>query len=142
MNVSRRSFLRGALTVGALSVLPAIPAFAERIPTLWGDGIHDDTQALQAFLDGKPVRVDGAFIAVRSGDGVRLSGGRFLVSDTIFVGDGRPSCVMTECLFWKSAAMNRDAPVMSLSRWNGHIANNVIEGRLHLSVGDLSRLDA
>lgn len=46
---------------------------------LWGDGIHDDTRAMQAFLDGKPV--------VRADNGQRLSryltGGTYMVTNTL-----------------------------------------------------------
>lgn len=71
MDLSRRSFLR----IGAAGLLVAT---VERVrvdaPLLVGDGIHDDTEALQAFIDNKP------FTLVRQSllahDGV-MSGGKF-----------------------------------------------------------------
>lgn len=50
MRTSRRGFLIGAVaTVAALAGgLSWIPA---RKPTLYGDGVHDDTEAIQWMLD-------------------------------------------------------------------------------------------
>lgn len=79
LDISRRSFLRGALVVSAASVLPVLPAFAEDIPTLYGDGVHDDTLALNALLNREKVRVDGEIVQVTD-NFVQLRGGTYAVS--------------------------------------------------------------
>lgn len=53
--MQRRTFL-GALAglIAAPAVVKAagiMPVSVERIPRLWGDGIHDDTEALQWLID-------------------------------------------------------------------------------------------
>lgn len=54
IDLSRRGFLRGLAALAATSsIVP--PAVALRPPPdplkIWGDGIHDDTAALQALID-------------------------------------------------------------------------------------------
>jgi hypothetical protein len=61
---------------------------------LWGDGIHDDTAALQAWLDGKPV-VDIFGLPV----GGVLSGGRYRVSKTVYIGPHQPDRLITGNIF-------------------------------------------
>ena len=60
--MKRGQFLRG---MAALVVTPvAALKIVERLlyPTLYGDGLHDETAALQAFFDGDPVWVDGELV--------------------------------------------------------------------------------
>jgi hypothetical protein len=58
---------------------------AQEALRLWGDGIHDDTAALQAWLDGRPViRGDGSMV------GRVLSGGSYRVSETIYMREDQP----------------------------------------------------
>lgn len=58
MNINRRWFLGGSLAlVGALSV-PASQFTTSQLPILWGDGIHDDADALNAIGAGNPFIVE------------------------------------------------------------------------------------
>lgn len=87
MDVSRRSFLGGALTVAAASLVP-VAAFTDPVPVLWGDGEHDDAPALQALIDGKPFEVAGSgFIARGFGDSYELKGGKFLLGQGLHFRD-------------------------------------------------------
>lgn len=66
--MNRRTFLRraslvaaGAIAVDQLDLVERIgwvrktfPAWG-RVPTLWGDGVHDDADTLLAFFAGRPV---------------------------------------------------------------------------------------
>lgn len=61
-DLTRRSFLRGALTVAAVSIAP-VQAWTPNLPRIVGDGIHDDTLGLQAAFDGKPFLSDGVVVA-------------------------------------------------------------------------------
>lgn len=58
--IDRRSLLRGLMAAPAViaagSLMPIRSIERLLMPTLWGDGIHDDTDALQAALSGKPFR--------------------------------------------------------------------------------------
>ena len=73
---TRRSFF-GVL--GALCALPILGQVVSqpqaRRPVLYGDGVHDDTVALQAWFDGKPV------FWANSGErvGTHLTGEKFRV---------------------------------------------------------------
>ena len=51
--MNRRGFLKTAALASAALALPALPAFAreEAPPVLWGDGVHDDTEAFQWYVD-------------------------------------------------------------------------------------------
>ncbi len=90
MRPTRRGFL------GALLAASAAPAIVKAeslmkiwVPprlTLWGDGLHDDTAALQALLDGNPVRAMFNGVAeVTPGGVVVLSRGVFKTSAPLVV---------------------------------------------------------
>lgn len=84
MNPSRRSFLGGILAVGAAStVVTPAALLARSVPMLWGDGIHDDTAALNALLSGGEFEVSREGLALRKAGMILLQKGNFLVSDTI-----------------------------------------------------------
>src|SRR5687768_14897749 len=70
IEVTRRSFLRGAL---AISVVPLLPSLAF-VPTIYGDGVRDDAPGLQALIDGKPFNVEGEGFTALEG---WISGGNF-----------------------------------------------------------------
>lgn len=58
--MNRRNFLRGCLAVTALAILPVPELHA--YPVLYGDGVHDDTEAVQAIMDLKPFVVEGRLL--------------------------------------------------------------------------------
>ncbi|MCZ3377440.1 twin-arginine translocation signal domain-containing protein [Rhizobium sp. AG207R] len=70
METTRRSFLRGLLTITAAAVvLDGLP-LGQKVasaPVLYADGIHDDSDALEAMFDGRPFRVDGANVIAHDG---------------------------------------------------------------------------
>lgn len=94
IDTTRRSFLRGA--VAAVAVSPV--AFAKPLPVLVGDGIHDDTAALQAFVDGE------SFIAVtpEMASGLVLQNGRFRITAPIRLGPKASG------LLWRSTEVSRE----------------------------------
>lgn len=81
MDMNRRQLFRfGAAAVLTAAVAPVASALSA--PTLWGDGEHDDTEALQAAIDGKPVKIAGETIMIREGEFV---GGIYAISRPIIV---------------------------------------------------------
>ena len=81
--LSRRSFLGGILAAATL-VRPT-SVLARPVPMLWGDGLHDDTEALNALLSGGEFEVSREGLALRRAGMILLDKGHFLVSDTIGV---------------------------------------------------------
>lgn len=79
--MNRRFFLKGALAVTALAILPAPDLHA--YPTLYGDGVHDDTEALQALLDLKPYVCEGSLIKGQTE--AHISAGKYKTSKTLLV---------------------------------------------------------
>lgn len=84
--LGRRGFL--AAMFGAGAVLVAQPKLlVSRIPILWGDGIHDDTEGLEALFAGRPVKVmSGETFA--PGAAPHLTGGSYRVTAPLELGNG------------------------------------------------------
>lgn len=95
-DLSRRSFLRGAMTVAAATIVSVALADAG-IPRIVGDGIHDDTLGLQAALDGKPFIADDFVFS--SADGVVIENGHFAISDTLHIGRTGTRATIRHCVF-------------------------------------------
>src|SRR5690242_8948130 len=96
-SISRRTFFGGAIALAAASALP-LSAFAEPVPLICGDGVHDDTAGLQALLDGKPFRVaSGAPNVVyrNTGGDVYITGGTYRITEALFVRDR--TAFITDC---------------------------------------------
>lgn len=77
--MNRRAFLFGTSALVAAAVIPA-PVMALVEPHLYGDGIHDDTVALQAFIDREFARV------ASDGGTVFIPHGTYLISGTMRLG--------------------------------------------------------
>ena len=88
--MNRRSFLKIAGAAGLLTVTPIsiASALATKVPIIYGDGIHDDTEGLQAAVSGKDFVCESDIVWV-SGDTVKIYAGNFLISDTITISDTR-----------------------------------------------------
>jgi hypothetical protein len=89
----RRSFLKGILTLGVISAVP-MSRLIVPVPTIWGDGIHDDAPGLNALLRGDRfiVEADG----VIAEDGV-IQGGTFLIRAPLVI--NRFDVFLTKCRF-------------------------------------------
>lgn len=80
MEMKRRDFLFGA---GAVAFAAACPVNIRQVPFLWGDGEHDDTEAMNAFFRGERIETSaGVFCEQRW-----LIGGKFILSDSIILSD-------------------------------------------------------
>jgi len=80
--MSRRAFVGTTVAVAAAAALP-LQSLRAAVP-LYGDGVHDDTDALQALFDGHPVRPMQAGMVARNENGtVRLLNGSFQMREPI-----------------------------------------------------------
>jgi hypothetical protein len=84
--MNRRAFIRNICTVAAtrplLSIAGPVVALLPLRTVLYGDGVHDDTGALQAWFDGGDV-VDQAGAPI----GRVLRHGRYLLTNTVTITD-------------------------------------------------------
>ncbi|MBR9807460.1 MAG: hypothetical protein GYB49_09585 [Alphaproteobacteria bacterium] len=64
---------------GPFVVATPIPDYTGPAPILYADGVHDDTEALQAFLSGEPFRIAGGYEGVLHHQ-IYVSQGEFLLS--------------------------------------------------------------
>ncbi len=54
--MDKRDFSKGLILSLLVPLVPIKAKTKPDIPILYGDGVHDDTKALQAWIDGKPVK--------------------------------------------------------------------------------------
>ncbi len=90
--IERKEFLRwSGLGLGALAL--GMPKKETYI--LWGDGIHDDTEAFQAWVNGEEVYWEG------SGEMVEeiLMDKRFKISNAIYIRPLKSEKVVHHCTF-------------------------------------------
>lgn len=79
---SRRGFMLGA---GA-TLIAKPKLLLGQLPKLWADGEHDDTDALNALLTGKPIKAAASgdtFLPLFSGGWAALKGGRYWIEGAI-----------------------------------------------------------
>lgn len=90
--ISRRGFLKSILALGAG---PAIVRLGSLMPLyipsliLWGDGKHDDADAINALLAGKRIKHLGVFLQVPNDAIVLLPSGIYSVTKTLLIPEGR-----------------------------------------------------
>lgn len=124
MNLSRRSFLGGVMALTASTALPIRGAFALALPTIWGDGVHDDAPGLNALLQGLPFHVENDDVVAIDG---MIRQGTFLIGSTL-----RPIAdrhfIITHNLF-KALPSLGCAPILDIPTGaKGEITFNVLVG--------------
>jgi len=83
MNLSRRFFLGGAISLVAVQTfIPNVSAMMN-LPTIYGDGVHDDTAGLGAIFRNEPVTFNKEQIGVDSHEGLTFHHGRFKITNTV-----------------------------------------------------------
>lgn len=116
MDVSRRSFLGGALSLFAATAIPA-GAFAS-VPVIYGDGISDDTAGLNALLAGEPFRVENSGVLAISDEGYAVvRDGNFRVTGPLYA--RRDNVDISYCRF----VFSGEGPVLSLEGSYGSVRN-------------------
>jgi hypothetical protein len=127
MDISRRSFLRGSLTVAAIAVIQPTIALAD-VPTIYGDGIHDDASGLQALIDDQPFRVDGS--VVQASRGV-IRGGEFAIGKTLNIRHG--NILIDHCHFVSLPGFE-GAEMIYINQSDGvHCITNCVFNSRHVS---------
>lgn len=81
MDVSRRSFLQSIIAASAVMAMPSIAM--PKLPLLHGDGVSDDTPAIQAFINGEPFIFGGEVRQRKTDEAVYFPRGIFRVSAPI-----------------------------------------------------------
>ena len=85
MEMSRRFFLGGAISlIAAQTFIPSVEAMAN-IPTIYGDGKRDDSGGLGALFRNEPVTFNKEQIGIESHDGIVFHKGHFAIARTIVV---------------------------------------------------------
>ena len=90
--MDRRALLRGlvaAPAVVAIGSLMPVRSIERLIPTLWGDGVHDDAPALSAMMGGELYRHNG-MIQRAVGDHVIIPPGEYYVRTTFTIQSREP----------------------------------------------------
>lgn len=87
VNLDRRLFLGGALSlIAAQTFTPSISDRAN-IPTIYGNGVQDDVGGLSALFRNEPVTFDKEMIGIESHNGIIFHYGRYVISRTIEIPD-------------------------------------------------------
>lgn len=115
VEVVRRGFLFGVAGSATLFAVPKL--IVSRIPVVYGDGVHDDWEGLQSLMFGKPVRLlSGDTFA--PGRAPKVSGGKFLLSDTLFMDERSSGAWIENCsMEWPHHRV--DAPVINARNVEG-----------------------
>jgi hypothetical protein len=88
VDISRRFFLGGAISlVAATTFAPSISAMMN-MPTIYGDGVRDDTSGLYALLHNEPCTFNKEQIGVEKHEGIVFHRGWFVVNKTIEIPAG------------------------------------------------------
>ena len=78
--MNRRGFIKSIAALAAVAAAPVKWAYGKIRHRLHGDGVADDTEALQALLDGERVEMPDGTIQKRTGDTVCIPPGTYRVT--------------------------------------------------------------
>lgn len=112
VELSRRFFLGGALSLIAASTFEIKAHHIGNMPKIWGDGVHDDTAGLGALLRGEPVLFSKDNLGVDEHKGVTFHNGEYAVAQTIIVPD--EAVVEFECATFVGNDLPVDAAFFSI----------------------------
>lgn len=83
MELSRRFFLGGAISLLAANTFVPSASASGNLPHIWGDGKHDDTSGLGALFRKEPVIFSNENLGVDEHEGILFHTGRYKVTGTI-----------------------------------------------------------
>lgn len=99
--MQRRGFLEGILALGITPAIVEIDSLMKIYTpprlTVWGDGIRDDTEAIQAFMNGEEVYFKklNKFIQEEPGK-IVFPSGNYAISDTLILPGKSKEIVFTD----------------------------------------------
>lgn len=103
------TFLGGAIAAGIVAAA-GITLPLNR-PQIWGDGIHDDTEGLQALFDGKRVDVVADDVTIIQAEWIEIRGGNFKISKPLIVARSDMEIRLENCHF-----MLQNCPLIVVGR--------------------------
>ena len=80
--MNRREFFKSLMAAAAIAAVPFQWAYSKVAHRLYGDGLHDETEALQALLDGQPVLMPDGRTVQQLGSPTRQPGPPYLQPGT------------------------------------------------------------
>jgi hypothetical protein len=83
MELSRRFFLGGAIALVAVQTFKPSISMASNLPTIWGDGKHDDAHGFNALFAKNPVLFKKDQIGIENHEGVIIYKGLFKIDHTL-----------------------------------------------------------
>lgn len=83
MELSRRFFLGGAISLLAANTFVPSASASGNLPRIWGDGKHDDTSGLGALFRKEPVIFSSDKLGVDDFSNATFHWGKFRVTQTI-----------------------------------------------------------
>jgi hypothetical protein len=87
MDINRRFFLGGAISLIAVkSFVPSVSAMSN-LPTIHGNGVEDDSYGIGALLRNEPVIFKKDDIGVDSHEGITFHKGFYLIDNTVHLPD-------------------------------------------------------
>jgi len=84
--MNRRKFIQTFFLAGVVLSIPFKWAYGQIRHRLRGDGVTDDTEAMQALLDGEPVEMPDGTIQ-QAQDVIHIPIGTYRITDTLEVED-------------------------------------------------------
>ena len=129
MEMTRRGFMAAMFAAAAapaivrsesLMRIVTLRPLDAPILTLFGDGITDDTAALQAIVSGAPVMFGGRRLCFDKNGQAVLTAGHFLISNTIHVPKNK-SLLMDGCTV---TGKHTSGPLFDLTGGSGSVITN------------------
>ena len=87
MNLDRRSFLGGLISLVAVKQFDVNKSFASNLPKIYSDGKNDDSHGLGALFRNEPCIFSKDNIGVESHGGIVIHGGKYIINNTVHIPD-------------------------------------------------------
>jgi hypothetical protein len=85
MDLARRSFLGGLISLVAVKQFDVTKAFASNLPRIYADKKNDDSHGLGALFRNEPCIFSKDDIGIESHNGIIIHGGSYVIGNTIHI---------------------------------------------------------
>ncbi len=113
VELSRRFFLGGALSLLAVTTFEATVRNRSNMPIIYGDGIQDDSGGLNALFRNDPVIFDKDMIGVDSHKGIHFHRGFYRIHNTLDIPSG--TNIKIDFVSFEEGDISRDFPFIRFS---------------------------